>query len=594
MKKYGSHITSAAITNQSCSALGCRRKIAANLRQISHISSISHDLILWYWWVKTEISYLCTPDILSSSIPTHLTLNMAENIAASDIQENTKTSNNKRIARNTLLLYVRMLFIMGVSLYTSRVVLATLGEVDFGVYNVVGGVVVMFSMISSPLSTAITRFLTFELGKGHLKQLSQVFSTSINIQLLISLVLVILVETIGVWFLNTKMNIPADRMWAANWVLQCSIITFVINLLSVPYNATIIAHERMNIYAYISILEVSLKLLVVYLLVISPWDKLAAYAVLLAVVALGIQMTYAIYCHRHFQECRWSRHIDRPLFKEMLGFSGWNFIGAASGICRDQGVNIVLNIFCGPVVNAARGIAVQVNTAINSFVQNFMVALNPQITKSYATGDHEYMFSLLFRGARFSFYLLLFLSLPVLVNASWILHLWLEDVPGYTVIFVQLILVFAMCESVSTPLITAMLATGNIRNYQLLVGGLQLLNLPGAYVLLRVGLPPQSTLVFAIIMSIACLIARLWMLRGMIGLPVKGFCVHVLGNVAIVSLLSGLAPVALALSMDPSLLTFIITSSASVVCCMWAILYVGCQPSERGFVINQIRKRLHI
>lgn len=294
MKKYGSRITSATITNQSCSALGCRRKIAANLRQISHISSISHDLILWYWWVKTEISYLCTPDILSSSIPTHLTLNMAENIAASDIQENTKTSNNKRIARNTLLLYVRMLFIMGVSLYTSRVVLATLGEVDFGVYNVVGGVVVMFSMISSPLSTAITRFLTFELGKGHLKQLSQVFSTSINIQLLISLVLVILVETIGVWFLNTKMNIPADRMWAANWVLQCSIITFVINLLSVPYNATIIAHERMNIYAYISILEVSLKLLVVYLLVISPWDKLAAYAVLLAVVALGIQMTYAI------------------------------------------------------------------------------------------------------------------------------------------------------------------------------------------------------------------------------------------------------------------------------------------------------------
>ena len=544
--------------------------------------------------VKTENSYLCTLKTLSIPVSTRLTLNMADNRAASNVQESTNATNNKRIARNTLLLYVRMLFIMAVSLYTSRVVLATLGEVDFGVYNVVGGVVVMFTMISAPLTTAVTRFLNFELGRGHLEQLQKVFSTSVNIQLIISVVIFLLAETIGVWFLNTKMNIPAERMWAANWVLQCSIATFVINLLSVPYNATIIAHERMNIYAYISILEVSLKLLVVYLLVISPWDKLAAYAVLLTVVALGVQMTYAIYCRRNFQECRWARHIDRPMMKEMLGFSGWNFIGAASGICRDQGVNIVLNIFCGPIVNAARGIAVQVNTAINSFVQNFMVALNPQITKSYATGEYEYMFSLLFRGARFSFYLLLFLSLPVLANTSWILHFWLEDVPDYTVIFVQLILVFAMCESVSTPLITAMLATGNIRNYQLLVGGLQLLNLPGSYVLLRMGMLPQSTLIFAIVVSVSCLIARLWMLRGMIGLPVKGFCIQVLGNVVLVCLLSAAIPVVLSFCMQPSFITFIVTSLVSMACCVWVILYVGCQQSERGFIINQIRKRLHI
>lgn len=245
---------------------------------------------------------------------------MDEPVDASDIRENTIASKNRRIARNTLLLYVRMLFIMGVSLYTSRVVLAVLGEVDYGVYNVVGGVVVMFTMISAPLTAAVTRFLNFELGRGHMLMLRRVFSTSVNIQLIISLVIFLLAETVGVWFLNTKMNIPAERMWAANWVLQCSIAAFVINLLSVPYNATIIAHERMNIYAYISILEVSLKLLVVYLLVISPWDKLAAYAVLLAVVALSVQMTYAIYCRRHFAECRWSRHIDRPMMKKMLGF----------------------------------------------------------------------------------------------------------------------------------------------------------------------------------------------------------------------------------------------------------------------------------
>ena len=519
---------------------------------------------------------------------------MAEAQAASEMHNDTNATNNKRIARNTLLLYVRMLFIMAVSLYTSRVVLAVLGEVDYGVYNVVGGIVVMFTMISAPLTTAVTRFLNFELGRGHIDKLQKVFSTSMNIQLIISAVIVVLAETVGVWFLNAKMNIPADRMWAANWVLQCSIATFVINLLSVPYNATIIAHERMNIYAYISILEVTLKLVVVYLLVISPWDKLAIYAVLLAIVALGVQLTYAIYCRRHFQECRWSSHIDKPMMREMLGFSGWNFIGAASGICRDQGVNIVINIFCGPVVNAARGIAVQVNTAINSFVQNFMVALNPQITKSYATGEKDYMFSLLFRGARFSFYLLLFLSLPVLANTSWILHLWLEEVPEYTIVFVQLILVFAMCESVSNPLITAMLATGNIRNYQLLVGGLQLLNLPGSYALLHFGFPPQSTLVFAIIMSLSCLIARLWMLHGMIGLPVRAFSRQVLLNVVCVGFLSGVLPVALAIYMTPSLLTFIVSSVASVICSTWAILYVGCQQSERGFVISQIRKKLHI
>lgn len=544
--------------------------------------------------VKTENSYLCTLKTLSIPVSTRLTLNMADNRAASNVQESTNATNNKRIARNTLLLYVRMLFIMAVSLYTSRVVLATLGEVDFGIYNVVGGVVVMFSMISSPLSTAITRFLTFEMGRGHIQQLRRVFSTSINIQIFISILLILLVESIGVWFLNNRMNIPSERMWAANWVLQCSVATFVINLLSVPYNAMIIANERMNIYAYISIVEVSLKLLVVYLLIVSPWDKLAFYASLLAVVALVVQISYVIYCRRNFNACRWNIHIDRVLMKEMLGFSGWNFIGTASGICREYGVNIVINIFCGPIVNAARGIATQVNSAITSFVQNFMVALNPQITKSYAMGDREYMFSLLFRGSRFSYYLLMFLSLPVIVNTSWILHLWLEEVPDYTSIFLQLILIFAMSESISTPLITAMLATGNIRNYQIFVGGLQLLNLPGSYLLLYLGFPPQSTILFAIIMSICCLIGRLVMLRNMIDLPVREFCKKVLCKVLVVSLLSSFAPVILGVMMEPSFVTFLITSSVSVICSLFAIMCVGCTSSERAFIITQIRKKLHI
>lgn len=519
---------------------------------------------------------------------------MAETPAASDLHNDTNATNNKRIARNTLLLYVRMLFIMAVSLYTSRVVLETLGEVDYGVYNVVGGVVMMFSMISSPLSTAVTRFLTFELGRGHLKQLCRVFSTSINIQLFISIILIILTESIGVWFLNTQMNIPEDRMWAANWVLQCSIATFVVNMLSVPYNAMIIAHERMNIYAYISIVEVSLKLLVVYLLIISSGDKLAFYAVLLTVVALIVQIIYVIYCKKHFKACRWDRHIERPLMKEMFGFSGWNFIGISSSICRDYGVNIIINIFCGPVVNAARGIATQAGSAINSFMQNFMVALNPQITKSYAMGEREYMFSLLFRGSRFSFYLLMSLSLPVIVNTSWILHLWLQEVPGYTAIFLQLILIFAMVESLSYPLYTAMLATGNIRNYQIFVGGLQLLNLPGSFLLLYYDYPPQSTIVFAIIMSVCCLMGRLVMLRGMIGLPMRAFCTKVLCNVFSVSVLSAFIPILLGMMMDSSFITFIITSSISIVCSILTIMYVGCTASERSFIITHIRNKFHI
>lgn len=544
--------------------------------------------------VKTENSYLCTLKTLSIPVSTRLTLNMADNRAASNVQESTNATNNKRIARNTLLLYVRMLFIMAVSLYTSRVVLATLGEVDYGVYNVVGGVVVMFNMISVPLSIAVTRFLTFELGRGNVGKLQRVFSTSISIQLIISAVIVLLAETLGVWFLNTKMNIPSDRMWAANCVLQFSVITFIVNLLSVPYNAMIIANERMNIYAYISIVEVSLKLLVVYLLIISPWDKLAFYSVLLFLVALAVQMAYVIYCKRHFKECRWSRHLDRQLLKDMLGFSGWNFIGATSGICRDQGVNIVLNIFCGPIVNAARGIAMQVSNAVNAFVQNFMVALNPQITKSYATGDREYMLSLIFRGSRFSYYLLMVISMPIILNASWILHLWLSEVPEYTEIFVILILICALCDSISQPLIAAMFATGEVRNYQIVVGGIQILNLPVAYLLMKLDFPPQSTLVAALALAICCLLARLVMLRGMIGLSIRSFFVKVIVKALSVTILAGCAPIALAFIMDSSFKTFMVTSTASLICSTFTILYVGCTSGERQFIINQLRLKLHI
>ena len=502
---------------------------------------------------------------------------------------NQTSDNNKRIAKNTLLLYFRMLFMMVVALYTSRVILNALGVEDFGIYNVVGGVVAMFTVISGSLSAAISRFITYELGKGDQSKLNKIFSASVTIQLLLSLIIVVLIESVGVWFLNAKMTIPADRVTAANWVLQFSIITFVINLISVPYNAAIIAHERMSAFAYISILEAIGKLAIAFFIMWSPIDKLIYYAILMCTVAVIVRLTYGHYCKKHFTECTYHFHWDKDILKQMFGFAGWNFIGASSVVFRDQGGNIILNIFFGPTVNAARGIANQVNTAITGFVQNFMTALNPQITKSYASGDGEYMMTLIFQGARLSFYMLLLLSLPVLINTHYILVIWLKIVPEHAVLFVRLILIFAMCESISNPLITAMLATGKIRNYQIVVGGLQLLNLPLSYICLKTGFVPESILVVAIIISLACLFARLYMLRGMIGLSSILYMKNVFLNVLAVALLSTIIPYMLFCYMKETFFSFIIITLIAVLCTLVVEFYIGCNQKERFFVLNKVR-----
>ena len=502
---------------------------------------------------------------------------------------NQTSDNNKRIAKNTLLLYFRMLFMMVVSLYTSRVILNALGVEDFGIYNVVGGVVAMFTVISGSLSAAISRFITYELGKGDQSKLNKIFSASVTIQLLLSLIIVVLIESVGVWFLNAKMTIPADRMSAANWVLQFSIIAFVINLISVPYNAAIIAHEKMSAFAYISILEAIGKLAIAFFIMWSPIDKLIYYAILMCTVAVIVRLTYGHYCKKHFTECTYHFHWDKDILKQMFGFAGWNFIGASSVVFRDQGGNIILNIFFGPTVNAARGIANQVNTAITGFVQNFMTALNPQITKSYASGDGEYMMTLIFQGARLSFYMLLLLSLPVLINTHYILVIWLKIVPEHAVLFVRLIMIFAMCESISNPLITAMLATGKIRNYQIVVGGLQLLNLPLSYICLKTGFVPESILVVAIIISLACLFARLYMLRGMIGLSSILYMKNVFLNVLVVALLSTIIPYMLFCYMKETFFSFIIITLIAVLCTLVVEFYIGCNQKERFFVLNKVR-----
>ena len=311
------------------------------------------------------------------------------------------SENNKRIAKNTLMLYIRMLFTMGVSLFTSRVILQALGVEDYGVYSVVGGIITMFSFINGGMVSATQRYLTFEIGKGNLLQLKKVFSTSLQIHALIALIVVILGETVGLWFLYEKMVIPADRMTAAFWVYQCSIVASVVSIMSVPYNADIIAHEKMSAFAYISILDVVLKLAIVYILYISRWDKLITYAVLILSIQVAIRYVYTRYCNKHFEETHYHHQLDKSLFKEMFAFAGWSFWGNLAHVLYTQGINMMLNIFFGPVVNAARGIAVQVQTAVQGFVGNFQMALNPQITKNYATGNLAQMHSLMFRSARF-------------------------------------------------------------------------------------------------------------------------------------------------------------------------------------------------
>ena len=402
------------------------------------------------------------------------------------------SENNKRIVKNTLLLYVRMIFTMVVSLYTSRIVLATLGIDDYGIYNVVGGVVAMFSVLSGSLSSAISRFITFELGHGDSKRMKLIFSTSIIIQIVMAFVVLLVAEIAGVWFINEKMNIPNDRLFAANWVLQCSILTFIINLISVPYNATIIAHEKMSAFAYVSILEVILKLLIVYLLYMSSYDRLIVYALLLMLVALVIRVVYGIYCKKHFAEASYSLIWDRNVFNEMLRFAGWNFLGNTSYILNTQGVNMLINLYFGVALNAARGIAVQVDGAVMSFVNNFTVALNPQITKSYASGDYQYMYKLINQGTKFSFFIMYFFIVPFVLETETILIIWLKEVPEQSAIFLRLVL-FASLVSVSgNELYYGIISTGKIKNYQLMVSLVGVMVFPLTWIAYQLGARASS------------------------------------------------------------------------------------------------------
>ena len=497
------------------------------------------------------------------------------------------SSSNKRIAKNTLLLYARMLLLLVVSLYTSRIVLATLGVEDYGLYNVVGGIVTMFTFISKAMGNSTSRFITFALGKGDKIELNKVVGVSFFIHWVLAGVILLLAETIGLWFLYNKMVIPEARMTAAFWVYQFSVVSCMVSIISVPFNSMIIAHEKMKAFAFISIIDAVLKLLIVYLIQMSSFDKLIFYAALLLGVMILDRLIYQVYCYRHFEEARHIKFHKTGLVKQMTSFAVWSLVGNLSYVCYTQGLNILLNMFFGPAVNAARGIAVQIEGVINGFVTNFQTAINPQITKSYAADEKGRVRELLFLSSKFSFYLLLLLCLPVFLEAPAILGLWLVEVPDHTVKFIRLLFLIMLAQSLHNPVSMIKSATGRIRTYQLIIGGILLLIVPISYVALKVGYPSETVFVVHLTVQLVAQTLAVLMTKNDIDLSFRIYLKDVILKVLLVTLMAGIIPVVLYLYLPDTLLNMVIVIAVSLLSVSTSVLFAGMNKQERLFLIEK-------
>lgn len=501
------------------------------------------------------------------------------------------SSSNKRLAKNTFLLYVRTLIVMGISLYTSRVILASLGVKDFGTYNVIGGFVAMFSLVGGTLVSSTQRFLNVELGKKEGGDVNKVFNTAIGIHTILAFILILLFETFGLWFLNAKMNIPEGRLFAANIVFQCSVCAFLLNVLCMPYNAMIIAFERMKAFAYISLLDALLKLGICYLLFIFDSDRLIIYSILLLGVSILNNVIYFSYCKQQFPDISKIRIVkEKDAYLRQTSFAGYTFLGSIASILANHGVNIVLNLFCGVAVNAARAIAVQVQHAASKFVNDFMTALKPQITKTYAAGEIDKSLSLVYRGAKFSFFLMLMISIPIFFKTEYILKLWLNVFPDYSIIFVQLTLLYGLITVLSTPLTTIILATGEIKGNAFIISGLRILVLPLSYMVLYLGYPPYSVYIVLIVIDILSIFTRLLVLKSITGIQLNGYIKEVLSRVTIVLFVVMLVNYYSAPVFDESLLMLFAYVCVSFVFTMVIIWCLGLNNLERSSFLKLIRK----
>jgi len=498
-------------------------------------------------------------------------------------------NNNQRIAKNTVMLYGRMIVMLLVSLYTSRVVLQTLGVTDYGIYNVVGGVVALLGFVSNSMSISVQRFLSYDIGKNDIVSLNRTFNTSVIVHLFIALLIFLLGETIGLYFVTHHMNFPPERYSAAVWVFHFSLIACLFKIIQVPYNALIISYERMEIFAYLSIVEAVLNLGIVFLLTLGTFDRLVLYAILLMVVSLFVCLLYGGYCRFKIRDVKNELIFDSQCFNRLIGFASWSALGEMAWAGTLQGVNIVLNMFFGPAVNAARGISYQVLNAVNRFVQSFQMAVNPQIIKQYAAGDIMSMQKLVFRSTRFSFYLLLLLILPLILRTEYVMRLWLGEVPEYLVAFCRLILINAGLDLLSNLYATVAKAYGRIRNYQLIVSFVLFLNLPLSYLLLKLGYPPISTYWIYSLVSISLLFIRLLLIKKMVGLSISSYFREVIFPIFTVFLLSTPLPLFLNQFVGDTFWGLCLMVCISSISILGISFGVGITSTERLFFVNKIK-----
>ncbi len=503
------------------------------------------------------------------------------------------SENSKRIARNTFLLYFRMLLMMFIGLFTSRIVLQKLGIDDYGVWNAVGGIVMMFSMVTDCVSSAIHRFLAFELGTGDSLRLKKAFSSGVYVQFVLILLLVVLVGGLGYWFLENKMVIPDGRMDAARTVLYVSMGILSLSILSVPFNASIVAHEKMSAFALLSIVEAALKLVVALVISISPYDKLKTYAFLMLAVALIVRASYILYCRRHFEETRGALVYDRESLREMSGFAGWSFIGSGANALNTHGINLLTNVFFGVVLNAARGVAAQVENVVRQFVNNFLTALNPQITKSWAAGEKHYCFELVLKGVKFSYLVILLFLLPLLFEAQGILKLWLVDVPGYSADFVRLALAVLLIDMSGNSLMILQLATGKVKSYYIVTGLSSLLCLPAVWLAFRLGAGPRWAYIILIAFYLIIYLAKVAIVHKSTGLPVGKLVKKVIFPLCAVTVLSLILPALVAMNMSEGLGRVLLVCLAAWLSTAVSTYFLALTRGEKDFLLSKIAKLLH-
>lgn len=503
-------------------------------------------------------------------------------------------SNNKRIAKNTLFLYLRTMLTMVVALYTSRIVLNALGVEDFGIWGVVGGLVSMFGFINSSLSSSIFRYLTFAIGTGDKDEINKNYNASIIIHVVLALIIFLLCESIGQWFLSEKLVVPEVKREAANIVFHIVLLTSCISLLNVPFNSVIISYERMNVYAYMSIVDVVIKLIIAYVVYAVPSNKLIWYALMMLITGIMMLIFYYTYVRVNFRHLHFQRVRDRQLFRSLLGFSGWSLFGNIAYVGYTQGLNLLLNMFFGPVVNAARAISLQIEQSVRTFVTNFQTAINPQIIKNYAVKDYHRMHSLIFRSSKFSVFLLAIFALPIMLETDAILVLWLKLVPEHTVAFCRIMFLIIALECMTNAIGTGVVATGNIKKYHIVVGTILLTIVPVSYVVLHVGSPAEGVFIVYLAIEIVAVIARLLIARQQIQFPVRQYFTDVVLRICMVVVVAAIIPTVLHCSMQAGIGRFLIVGATTVLTNAASIYYLGLSPSERQMIVSAIQQKLHI